>query len=347
MKGIRTIDLENHFYLPEFIEYLKTRTEVPFYDKKTNKIAVRKSPLTGTIVMNPQNVIIMNNRTAVDNLCDLGDTRIANMDEHGIDTAVISSSQMLEELPKEEAVYFTRKTNDAIAEAAKKYPGRYLGAANLPTPYVDEAIKELERCVKELGFPIWHTHSNFLNEHLYDEKFKPLFAKAEELNCPFYVHPQSPANEDMLEMGFQYDGAGLGYGQDTMKTTLRLILTGLFDEFPKLKMIIGHLGEYYPFVLDRTDNRFTTTPEPEYIKAKHALSYYFKNKNIYVTTSGNMSKSAFNCTKEVLGLDSIMYGTDYPYEVLSDMQDFMLSLDLTPDELKKVLSGNAEKLLNI
>ncbi len=258
----------------------------------------------------------------------------------------MASSAALEELSEKEAVYFAKKSNDAVAEIIKKYPSRFLGAAVLPTPYVDEAIKELERCVKELGFKYWHTHSNYKDEHLYEEKYLPLLAKAEELGCAFYVHPQASDDKDMKDMGYVYSSPGLGFGLDAMKTSLRLILNGTFDKFPNLRMILGHLGEFFPFIIDRVDNRFEWIKDEE-VKMKHKVSYYFKNKNVVVTTSGNMSKSAFECTKKAFGIDSIIFGSDYPYECLSNMMKFMNSLDLTEEEKEKVFHLNAEKYILI
>lgn len=130
-----------------------------------------------------------------------------------------------------------------------------MGAAILPTPYIDDAIAELKRCVNDLGFCVWFTHSNFLSGHLYEDKYIPLFETAAKLNCPFYLPPHNSNDADMKDMGYLYSSAGLGFGLDVMKTTLRIILNGTFDKFPNLKMIIGHLGEYYPFVLERMDNK--------------------------------------------------------------------------------------------
>ena len=237
-----------------------------------------------------------------------------------------------------------KKSNDAVAELIRKYPGRFLGAALLPTLYVDEAVKELERCKKELGFSYWHTHSNYLHSHLYEEKYLPLLAKAEELGCAFYLHPQASDDADMRDFGYVYSSPGLGFGLDTMKTALRIILNGTFDRFPKLRMILGHLGEYFPFILERVDNRFRWIKEPE-IRAEHEVSYYFRNRNVLVTTSGNMSKLAFECTRKAIGIDSIIFGSDYPYENLADMMKFMDSLDLSPEDQEKVFHLNAEKYL--
>ena len=334
---MKIIDCEFHYFLPELMEYLSTRNNSMRYYPETKTLEVRDklfAHLGG----------VTNEYPVIDELMNFGAERIAVMDKNGIDVGVMASSAALEELPEKEAIYFAQKSNDAVAEIINKYPERFLGAAVLPTPYVDAAIKELERCVKELGFKYWHTHSNYKNEHLYEEKYLPLLAKAEELGCAFYVHPQVSDDKDMKDMGYVYSSPGLGFGLDAMKTSLRIILNGTFDKFPNLRMILGHLGEFFPFILDRVDNRFKWIRDDE-VKMKHTVSYYFKNKNVVVTTSGNMSKPAFECTKKVLGIDSIIFGSDYPYESLSDMMKFMDSLELTEEEKEKVFHLNAEKYI--
>ena len=171
---MKIIDCEFHYYLPELMDYLATRDQAMKYYPETKILEVRDK-----IYAHFDGVT--NTYPVIDELMNFGAERVAEMDRNGIDVAVMSSSPALEELPEKECVYFAKKSNDAVAELIKKFPGRFLGAAVLPTPYVDEAIKELERCVKELGFKYWHTHSNYMHEHLYEEKYLPLLAKAEEL----------------------------------------------------------------------------------------------------------------------------------------------------------------------
>ena len=304
---MKIIDCEFHYYLPELMDYLATRDEAMRYYPETKVLEVRDHVYAhfGGVT---------NTYPFIDEMMNFGEERVAEMDRNGIDVGVMSS------------------------------PGRFMGTAILPTPYVDEAIKELERCVKELGFKYWHTHSNYMHEHLYDEKYLPLLAKAEELGCAVYVHPQASDDKDMKDMGYVYSSPGLGFGLDAMKTSLRLILNGTFDKFPKLRMILGHLGEFFPFIIDRVDNRFAWIKDDE-VKMKHKVSYYFENKNVVMTTSGNMSKLAFECTKQAFGIDSIIFASDYPYVCLADMMKFMNSLDLTEEEKEKVFHLNAEKYI--
>ena len=139
------------------MDYLATRDEAMRYYPETKVLEVREHVYAhfGGVT---------NTYPFIDEMMNFGAERVAEMDRNGIDVGVMSSSPAVEELPEKESVYFAKKSNDAVAELIKKFPGRFMGTAILPTPYVDEAIKELERCVKELGFKYWHTHSNYMHE---------------------------------------------------------------------------------------------------------------------------------------------------------------------------------------
>jgi len=341
---VKKYDLEHHFYLPELIDYLKTRTEVPYIDTETNIFWMREG-IEWHISLDNCDVLpgVDKNGTILDYLSMPIDAHIKDMDEKGIDVAVISHSPVIEDLPREAAVYFSRKTNDAVAQMMKEYPDRIMGTAALPTPYVEDAIAELERCINELGFKYWHTHSNFIDEHLYDEKFEPLLAKAEELGCAIYLHPTLSNDADMKNLGYLYPAAGLGFGQDVMKTFVRLVMDGTFDRHPNLKIILGHLGEYTSFILERLDNRLSCFPEPS-IKMKHSFSYYIQNGNILVTTSGNTSKEAFECTMKVFGIDKIMFGSDYGYEDFGEQTNFIKNLPISQEDKNKVWGENFERI---
>ncbi|HJJ48015.1 MAG TPA: amidohydrolase family protein, partial [Methanocorpusculum sp.] len=227
------------------------------------------------------------------------------------------------------------------AEAVKKYPGRFLGTITLPAPYVEESIAELERCVNELGLQYWHTHSNYGSEYLYEEKFEPLLAKCAELNVPIYLHPNYPSDEYLLDSGTSFAGAVFGFGADVMKTSYRLIVSGLFDKYPNLTLILGHMGEYYPYSLTRMDNRIDSG-DP-YFKCKENLTYYFNNKNILVTTSGITDPNTITCAINSIGVDSIMFATDYPYENVKEQVDFIMALPISNEDKDKIFYKNAEK----
>ncbi|HJJ36306.1 MAG TPA: amidohydrolase family protein [Methanocorpusculum sp.] len=336
----RVYDLENQAYTHEFVEYLQTRTDYPYAVGET--LYFRDGLTTG----HPSDFSFNGCPGGmVEEIYDIGDVRVSIMDEAGITTAVISCSPGVEEVPREEAVKYARQMNDAVAEAMKKYPGRILGAITLPTPYVNESIAELERCVNELGLQYWHTYSNYgyNGDRLSDAKFEPLLAKCEELDVPIYIHPNFPITDYLLDSGAVFGSAGFGFSVDAMKTVLNLILSGTLDQHPDLTIILGHLGEYFPYALDRMDNRFAQSGDSSQ-QYKENISYYFKN-NIYLTTSGITQEDSVLLALNSLGSDRILFGSDYPYENVKSEVDFIKSLPISDEDKDKILYKNAEQYI--
>ena len=329
---MKLFDLENHFYDAATVEAMANRKGYPFFDREGKAIR-----WTEKITM-PFDVLH-------DRLLDTGEGRLSIMDRVGITTAVISPSQSLEELDPQDSIPLTRSSNDTAYELTQKYPGRYLGAAALPVKDVGAAIKELERCVRDLGFVSWHTHSNYTGENASEERFFPIFEAAASLGVYVYLHPTLPDYAGLDEYDFTFAGPAAGFTIDTMVTTLKLIASGLFDRAPKTKLVLGHFGEAIPFLLDRIDNRLSFLPNPK-LKNQRNPSDYFRD-NIHVTTSGNMSPAAFRCTKDVLGIEKIIFGSDYPYDDIDAMTRFVKGLELTDEERDMLFFRNAEKLLDI
>ena len=326
---MRKIDFEHHFYDFSTIEAMASRQSYPYYDKTTDLIHWNAK------VDMPQGKLL-------DKLLDVGENRIQLMDELGLDTAVISTSQGVEDLDPAESVTLCRKTNDAVFALTQRYPGRFLGSAILPVKDMAAALAELDRCVKELRFVCWYTHSNYNGAGPFEDQFRPLFLKAAELGVFVYLHPAFPESESLSEYGFTFGGPGAGFTIDTMVSILKMIVSGLFDEIPELKVILGHLGEAIPFLLDRIDNRMNFLPNPK-LKNKYKPSYYFHH-NIMVSTSGNMSEAAFRCTMDVLGIENILFGSDYPFENIREMVNFVDHLPISEEQRALVYFGNAAKL---
>jgi len=330
-------DLEHHFMLPEYRDWLATRTEAPCFDMEQKLLSL------GYISLRASSSVTSTRPHGLE-LCDFDEKRLEAMDKAGVDAAFLSATVGLEEVELPEIVAWCRKANDAVADYARRFPGRIYGTAVLPMMYPDEAVKELERCVKELGFRMWLTGSHYGKWRLYDSRYEALLSKVEELRCPFYLHPAMSNDPDLNAGGLLISSSGLGFGLDTMKTATRFIIDGGFDRHPNLRMILGHLGEYFPYVMDRMDNRFKYVPDP-CVKMKHDVSYYFKNGNIVVTTSGNPDPEAFALAKKKLGIGNIFFGSDYPYENFNESVKFIESLDLTEDEQKALWCGNVERLI--
>lgn len=177
------------------------------------------------------------------------------------------------------------------------------------------------------------------------ERYRPVFQKAAELGAYVYIHPHLPDMARMEDYGFTLAGPGLGFTLDTMVTFTRMAVSGLFDEIPELKVVLGHLGEALPFLLDRMDNRLSFLPNP-LIRSNHTLRYYFQH-NIIVTTSGNESKEAFACAKEVAGMDHICFASDYPYEDMNEITDFLDEVPISQKERQMLFYENAITHLGI
>jgi len=341
----KVIDLEHHYYLTDYVDYMRTRTEYPYY-RDGEGFWFRENCINPVDFVYPWPNPFAENPSSLSLLNSLGSNRLQFMDYAGVTCAAVSSGSGIEELPLAKAVQFAQETNNAMAEAVKQNPGRYVGTICLPTPYVDESIKELERAVNELGLTYWHTHSNYGEETLYQEKFKPLLAKCAELDVPIYIHPQSPYG-DYLSVTTSLQGAAFGYGIDVMRTALLLILNGTFDEYPKLKIIIGHMAEFLPYCLGRMDNRLVcSTPEVDPAKlSKETIATYFQRGNLFMTTSGVYEEPVVDCAIKTVGIDRIMFGTDFPYEDFKGAVDFIKSLPISNEDKDKILYKNAEKYI--
>ena len=334
------IDVENHFATEAFVGALYRNPGYPRFvdDPVTRERHVYHSPEYWQPFGDP----------LVERLLDLDDLRLAAMDAVGIDVAVLShTAPALEQLEPRVATALAKEANDVLAAAIDRHPGRYLGFATLAPKEPEEAVKELERCVKDLGFRGWNTHSNFGDSYLDDKTYWPVLAKAEELGVPIYLHPTFPIIPQLTTYGLALAGPSFGFGIETSIVMMRLVLSGVFDAFPKLMMVLGHYGEALPFLLARVDRSFLqyhvpagsgSMPQLE----KHPSRYLLANMR--VTTSGNYLPAAFHCTREALGIERIMLGTDYPFEKTDEALAFLDVLGLPADEELQLFEENARQL---
>src|SRR5690606_9760024 len=208
--------------------------------------------------------------------------------------------------------------NDQLAEACHKHPGRFTGMTAVAPHDPANAVKEMERGVRKLGFKAVIVNSHIQGHYLDEPQFLPLLEAAEALDVPIYLHPNTPPPsmiQPFVEAGL--DGAVYGFGVETGLHMLRIIFAGVFDRFPKLQFIIGHTGEALPFWLYRLDYMHAATVRSERypnVKAlRQPVSHYLKN-NVYVTNSGVAWQPAIEFCQKVLGADRVMYAMDYPYQ---------------------------------
>jgi len=281
-------------------------------------------------------------------LYDFGALRLKEMDEAGIDIQVIShGAPSTQKLPAETAAALTRRVNDRLHAAVAANPQRFAAFAALPTAVPDAAADELERTAK-LGFKGAMLHGLANGTFLDDKKFWPIYARAEQLDLPVYLHPGLP-QADVLDIYYgtyakdfpALTRAGWGYTVETATLAIRMVLSGVFDKHPKLKIILGHLGETLPFLVWRVDHALAR-PGGKAMRFRDVFC-----NNFYVTTSGNFSNPALLCCVMELGIDRILYAVDWPFVMNEPGTKWMESVPLCDEDKAKILSGNAKRLLKM
>jgi hypothetical protein len=287
-----------------------------------------------------------------DQLLDLGERRISDMDAAGVEVQVLSLTRGLEGVEDQtEAVVLARDSNDVLAEALRRYPSRFAGFAALPVWVPERAADELERTVKEFGFKGAMIYGHSRGRYLDDKFFWPILARAEELNVPIYLHPIPPP-EPVIRASYvgNYSRAvaevlsawGWGWHIETALHVLRLILSGAFDVYPRLQLLIGHLGEALPFMMPRIEHAFPV----QVTKLDRSVGDYLR-ENVHYSFSGwNYIPAFLNLLLQV-GVDRILFSADYPYQSMVDAINFLQQLPVSPQDKEKIAHGNAERLLHL
>lgn len=335
---MKKIDCETHFYSREFFEFLNASEKYPHYTREERTKAPRIHYAPG--------VSVKQGDALIENLLDLGQDRIEQMDAVGVDVQIVSLSEPSVELfdPKSGAA-LARSTNDVLAAAIESHPDRFMGFAAIAPQDPDEAVSELERAVTDLGFKGWLTHSNFGDTYLDHEKYRPILEQAEALGVPVYIHPSFPAITQLHDYGFALAAAPFGFQFETAMCLMRMILGGVFDRFPTLQVILGHLGEALPFFIERLDFPFVRPWfDPADRPNLERRPSEVLRQNLYVTTSGRFYEPAFRLTADALGIDRVMFGTDHPYETMTEGVEFIEGLKLSQEDEAKVYHLNARNL---
>lgn len=329
---MKMIDFEAHYYSDAMFKALCSRTQYPYCENE--KIIHYTDDFFSPVI--PE--VLLHIEESVQ-------TRLKEMDACGVSTQVLGNSQLIEEMPADESIACAKATNNLIYKVSKDHPGRFICFGTFPVRDVNAAVSEMERCKNELGFKGWMTFSNFGDSYIDEPQYLPLLAAAERLKLPIYIHPSAPKIDRLCGLGHAMAAGAMGFTIDTAITLARLIYQGVFDRFPSLQVIIGHLGEGLPYSLDRMD-QVSRKMKAVVNKNEHEPSYYFKN-NIWVTTSGIFSNDTFTCAKSVLGIDRILFGSDYPYEPLSKAADYVRELELSESDRAKVCYENSERLFSL
>jgi 2,3-dihydroxybenzoate decarboxylase len=291
-------------------------------------------------------------RAVARRLTDLGPARIADMDATGIDMQILSlTSPGVQIFDAEQAVALARAANDELAAAVAAQPTRYAGLAAIAPQNPAAAAEELERAVGRLALKGAIVNSHTRGEYLDDPKFWDIFAAAEALDVPIYIHPSTPSNRmiaPFLERGLE--GAVFGFAVETGLHALRLVVSGVFDRFPKLQIVLGHLGEGLPYWLFRIDfmhgasvrsQRYASQPRLE-----RKPSDYLK-QNFHYTTSGMAWTPPIRYAQSVVGIDRVMYAMDYPYQFVPEEVNVTDALPLPYEDHKRFYQTNAQALFKL
>jgi len=323
---MRTIALEEHFATPAFLDGPDQRLK-----ERAEQVGGRFARL-------------------VDNLLDIGDGRVAAMDAAGVTMQALSlTAPGVEQLEVEEAESFACETNAALAEAVRRHPTRFFGLAALPIGDPPAAVAELERALGEPGFKGIVINGHHRGRYLDDRFFWPVLARAERLKLPIYLHPtQSPKpvtdawygglNPIVSEI---IANGGWGWHIETALHVLRMILGGVFDAHPELQIVVGHMGETLPAMLQRVD-----VMAPGMTGLKKPISVYLR-ENVHYTFSGFNFLPAFLELMLEVGVDRIMFSTDHPYQSMAEGRAFLDRLPVSDADRERIAHGNAERLFGI
>jgi predicted TIM-barrel fold metal-dependent hydrolase len=324
---MRTITLEEHFISPGFL----AGPGKDFTDQIRNR--------------GPRGVRIY------EQLQDIGDKRIAEMDAAGIDMQVLSlNAPGVEQAEAAEQLSVALESNDFLAEAVKKNPKRFAAFAALAIAAPDKAAEELDRRVRQQGFKGALINGHTRGRYLDDRFFSPILERAEALNVPIYLHPTIPPKA-VVEASFGgfsppvtavFAGAGWGWHIETAVHLIRMILGGVFDRYPKLQVVIGHLGEGIPFMLPRLNKNLPT----EVTKLNRPIGAYLR-ENVHYTFGGfNFPATFLNLLLEV-GVGRIMFSVDHPYGSMAEARAFLQQIPVSEADRERIAHGNAEKLLGL
>ena len=281
-------------------------------------------------------------------LVDTDGERLEIMDADGVSIHLLSlTSPGVQMFDADLACEISTLANDRMAAAIKRHPTRYAGLAAFAPQDPKRAVKEMERAIKTLKLNGFILNSHTGGEYLDNPKFWPILECAEALDRAIYIHPRCPPTQ----AGKAYADYGMftalwGYQAEVSVHCMRMILSGLFERFPKLKIVIGHMGESIPFNIWRADYIYGVHKEWGDIPGNLKPSEVFK-RNFWITNSGVEHGPALKYCIEVLGADRIIWAIDYPYQVSPPAVKFMNEVDISKEDKEKIFHKNAERIFHI
>ncbi|MFB3884914.1 MAG: amidohydrolase family protein [Thermodesulfobacteriota bacterium] len=324
------IDFHNHFYPPEYLKKLEQWGRRYEFIQDPSGLKIVKEKGARFLGITSQHVGV--------------EQRIADMDRSGIDLQVLTlTSPNVYFSTRKRNLFLAQMSNDFFAELCQKYPKRFVAFASVPLNHPEDAIGELHRAVKDLGMKGVILGSNIDGRHLHSKELWSFYGEVDRLNLPIFIHPMVPSHpESMVEFSLV---PLVGFVMDTTLSVAKMVYSGLFEEFPKLTLILPHLGGTAPFLFERIDNGYRaygecrqniTKPPSQYLK-----QFYYDTVSFY--------PPALMCTYDAVGADHMVLGSDYPH-VIGDISRAISSIDalVIPSEEKRMIFGeNGKKILKL
>ena len=317
------IDVQNHFQTAEYAKRLEKRSASPTF---MNRKGMWWSNLgDGLLIPFTPQLLDMEKKTK-------------EMLSRGVDVAILSISMPGPELFEgNEAEDMAAYGHDVLADIIKQEPDHYWGYATLGFGDLDASMKELDRCINDLGFRGMQLFANIKGRMVDEADFRPFFARMHEYDLPIFLHPTKPLNINGLTDFHMM--ACIGFLFDTTIAALRIIHAGIFDEFPGIKIVLPHIGSVIPYLMGRIDNISAVPGSKTNIKGPVSDQF----KNFYLDTV-TYHQEAMDCCYRMFGADRLLYGSDYPYAQYQITRDVIDGLECTPEEREKIYHSNAEAL---
>lgn len=341
------VDAEAHYLDHTFLEVLRGRSVPPREEHTETGVRMYLEPTAPDVFQG-------RSMRLEDLLADVADARLSAMDEAGIDVQILSLNVPgVEQFDPADGAALARERNDVLAEIVAAHPDRFVGLAALcPDPAApDQAADELERCVRDLGFRGWKVNSHVRDGFLDDPRYLPIWERAASLDVPVYLHPTLPHGSMIAPYtgyGYMLPGPALGFGAETALHSMRLIYSGVFDRFPALRVVLGHLGEGLYFWVYRLDFEFSKPwlQRSPLIRAERRPSEYLR-ENFYATTSGHFQSSALAVALAEAGVDRVLFATDYPYENCREAVEWLEGQELDAAAREQIFHLNAARLFRL
>ena len=286
-------------------------------------------------------------RSFLPRLLDIDAGRLADMDANGVDVHLLSLTmpgvQMFEPAM---AVTLARLSNDRLSDAVRRHPTRFAGLASFAPQDPAAAAKEMERAINTLKLNGFLVNSHTQNSYLDESRFWPILEAAEALGRPLYIHPRAPSDGMAAPFGdYRMEGSIWGYGMETGTHAVRLMLSGVLDRFPRLRIVLGHMGEALPFWLWRLD--YMAAPGSRAaLRNQLKPSEYFR-RNFAITTSGLEDPTVLRLCADKIGIDNVMWAIDYPYQPTAPAVAFLESAPLSGQERDRIAYLNAERIFGL